>query len=76
MGKVKVLFNKLWLLAKGNKTIFFTMLWAAIEAGLIPLTGGWITFARILLAPLISGSIYDHYKSGHFKAVKMVPKKT
>lgn len=64
MKKIKELLKEIWLLAKGNKTIFLSILWGCIEAGLIPITGGWLTLIRIILSTLGAGALYDHRK--HF----------
>lgn len=66
MKKIKELLKKLWKLAQGNKTIFLQMVWLAIEAGLIPITGPWLIFVRSVLSLFIGGSLWDHYKKGFF----------
>ena len=75
MKKFKKFLKDLWLIAKGNKTILCSLLFAAVEAGLIPLTGPWLTFAKIILGSATAGSLYDHYKSGFFSKKKLVPEK-
>jgi len=56
--------EKIKAFLKGNKTIIVSVLWGCLEAGLFPITGGWLTFARILLGTLGAGALYDHRK--HF----------
>jgi len=66
MKKIKKILKDIWKFSKGNKTIFLQMVWLAIEAGLIPLTGGWLIFVRGIIALLTGGSLWDHYKKGYF----------
>lgn len=73
--KIKQLLEQSWLFAKGNKTIFLSILWGMIEAGLIPITGGWLIFVRIVLTVLGGSALFDHAKSGFFSTKKMVPEK-
>ncbi len=75
MKKVKEFLKDLWLLAKGNKTIFLQAVWIAVEVGLIPITGPWLLFVRGLIGLLTTGALYDHAKSGHFSTKKLVEEK-
>lgn len=56
--------KKFWSLLKGNKTIILSILWGCLEAGAFPLTGPWLTIARVTIATLGAGALYDHRK--HF----------
>jgi hypothetical protein len=69
--KIKKLINGAWLFAKGNKTIFLSILWGCIEAGLIPITGGWLIFVRIILTACGAYSLLDHKKAGFFSTRKI-----
>jgi hypothetical protein len=73
--KIKKLLKKAWDFSKGNKTIFCLILVNMVELGLIPLTGGWSLAIKAILYSLTGGSIYDHWKSGHFSIKKMVQEK-
>jgi hypothetical protein len=72
---IKDLIEKAWAFAKGNKSIFLSILWGMIEAGLIPLTGGWLIFVRIVITVLGGASLWDHTKSGFFSTKKITIEK-
>jgi ABC-type branched-subunit amino acid transport system permease subunit len=73
--KIYSLLEKIWNISKGNRTIFLSILWGCVEAGLIPITGGWLTFARIVFTALGAYTVKKHAKAGHFSPKKMVPEK-
>jgi len=62
--------KKLWGILDNNKTILCLIIWKCIEAGLIPLTGGWLTLANIILGALTGGALFHHAKKGHFSIKK------
>jgi hypothetical protein len=69
-NKIKDFLKDLWERAKGNRTIFLQMIWIAIEAGLIPVTGPWLVFVRGILGLLVGKTIYEHQKAGFFNNKK------
>lgn len=69
--KIKELLKKIWAYADGNKTIFLTIVWGCIEKGLIPITGGWLIFVKVVVWALGGGAIFHHYKKGHFSFKRM-----
>lgn len=69
--KIIKIIKDLWERSKGNRTIFLQMIWLAIEAGLIPITGPWLIFARGLLGILTGTTLYEHKKAGFFKKEKL-----
>lgn len=58
--------KKLWKLLDGNKTIICSVGLAALEAGLIPLTGGWYAFVKTILIVGGGASLLHHVKKGYF----------
>lgn len=64
------LLKKLWKLADGNKTIFGSLLLAALEAGLIPVTGGWLVFLKWAVRILTGAALGHHIQKGYFSPKK------
>lgn len=62
--------KKIWRYLNGNKTIICLILWSCIEAGLIPITGGWYILVKIILGALTGGSLVHHMKKGYFSKKK------
>lgn len=69
--KIQKLLKKAWAISKGNRSIFLSIVWGCIEAGLIPITGGWLTFTRIVLSTLGAYTLNEHRKSGLFTSKKI-----